>query len=184
MKGQAVYDEIMASDRLPSPDAVARELMTLTQQPEVALADVTRVIAGDPALCSRIMRAVNASALGIRHQVASVEQAVAMLGMRAVARIAVEVSVLNQNREGLAEFDYGEFWAESLARGVVARVLAAHTRRLPPDEAFTHGLLSGIGRLALVSVFPQMYRQMLVTLGTAAKFHRSARIMDHTGLHN
>lgn len=169
MKGQAVYDEIMASDKLPSPNAIARELTMLTQQPDVPLADVTRVIASDPALCGRIMRAVNASALGIRRHVASVDQAVTMLGMRAVARIAVEVSLLTQNRGGLAEFDYGEFWAESLARAVVARVLAAHTKRIPPDEAFTYGLLSGIGRLALVSVFPEMYRQMLLTLGVASR---------------
>jgi HD-like signal output (HDOD) protein len=73
--------------------------------------------------------------------------------------------VLERSRTGLAEFDYGSFWSESLARAVAARILASWTKQIPADEAFTYGLLSNIGRLALVSARPRQYREMLLTLG-------------------
>jgi HD-like signal output (HDOD) protein len=51
-----------------------------------------------------------------------------------------------------------------LARAVAARVLAAQHRRVAASEAFTYALLGSIGRLALVSVYPERYRQVLLTL--------------------
>lgn len=165
MSAAASYEEIMADDRLPSPGPVASELLALTRQPEAAVEDIARLIAMDPAICSRVMRAVNAPAAGLRRQIASVDQAVTILGLRSVARLAIEVSVLERSRSGLAEFDYGTFWSESLARAVAARILAQHTKHAHADEAFTYGLLARIGRLALVSVYPQAYRDLLLTLG-------------------
>lgn len=165
MKVSAIYEGIMADDRLPSPSAVALEVLRLTRAPETNGVELAHLIATDPAICARVIRAVNAPSIGVRRQVASIDQAVTILGFQTVARIAVAFSVLEENRSGLAEFDYDRFWSESLARAVAARVLASRSKKVSPDEAFTCGLLSSIGRLALVSVYPQMYRDVLVTLG-------------------
>ncbi len=165
MNGPPDYDAIIADDKLPSPGAVAVELVNLTRDPDAGLEDVVRLVAMDPAICARVLRAVNSAKAGVRQRIVAVEQAVTMLGMRSVARMAVEVSVLERTRAGLTEFDYGSFWAESLARAVAAQVLATRTRYVPADEAFTYGLLAGIGRLALVSVHPRQYRELLLTLG-------------------
>lgn len=165
MRAQAVYDAVMAADDLPSPSAVARDLTALTRDPNAEVEDVTRLVAMDPAICARVMRAVNAASSGTRRAVTSVDQAVTMLGMRAVARMAIEVSVLERNRSGLREFDYGSFWAESLARAAAARIVATWTKQVAVDEAFTYGLLARVGRLALVSVYPDQYRKLLLTLG-------------------
>lgn len=166
MNATDAYDAVMADDRLPSPGAVALELQRLTRDPDAALEDVARQVAMDPAICARVLRAVNSAATGAR-PIVSVDQAVMRLGMKAVARVALEVSVLERSRTGLPEFDYGSFWAESLARAVAARVLAGWTKHVPADEAFSYGLLANVGRLALVSVFPQQYRDLLLTLGAA-----------------
>lgn len=165
MSAATAYDAIMADANLPSPGAVAVELVNLTRDPDSELDDVVRLVAMDPAICARVLRAVNSAQAGVKQRVVAVDQAVTMLGMRSVARMAIEISVLDRNRKGLEEFDYGAFWAESLARAVAARVLAAWTKQVPADEAFTYGLLAGIGRLALVSVRPRQYRELLLTLG-------------------
>lgn len=166
MKAAAVYEQILADPRLPSPGQVAVDLVALTRDPDGTIDDVARAIAMDPAISARVLRVVNAPTTGARRHVISIDQAVTILGMRAVARLAVEVSVLAKTRTGLAEFDYGAFWSESLARAVAARVLATWTKAVPADEAFTYGLLLGVGRLALVSVFPRQYRDLLLTLGS------------------
>lgn len=159
------YDTILADADLPSPAAIAVELVRLTRDPDAELEDVARLVAMDPAITARVLKAVNAAKAGLRQRVVAVDQAVTLLGMRSVGRMAIESSVLERSRSGLAEFDYGAFWAESLARAVAAQVLAAWTRQVPPEEAFTYGLLAGIGRLALVSVHPRQYRDLLLTLG-------------------
>lgn len=162
-----VYARILASDDLPSPGAVALELLALTRSSDFGLDQVVRIVAADPAICARIIRVANSAAFGMRNPVASVGQAVSILGVRAIARIAVEVSLLARHRSGLAEFDYGAFWTDSLARAVACQVLATQVERVPPAEAFTYGLLACIGRLALVTVYPDTYRQLLVTLDGA-----------------
>ncbi|MEZ5965015.1 MAG: HDOD domain-containing protein [Planctomycetota bacterium] len=160
------YAAAMASDRLPTPGPVAMELAALSRRPDADFDEVARVVATDPALCARVMRAANTVARGARAPTASLERALMALGLRAIARIALETSVLDSNRSGLAEFDYGAFWAESLARAVAAQVVATQVAGVQPDEAFTYGLLAGIGRLALVSVWPDTYRKMLLALRT------------------
>ncbi|MFO1076434.1 MAG: HDOD domain-containing protein [Planctomycetota bacterium] len=165
MDAPAQYLAIMASDNLPSPSALALELIELTRQPEVDMAAITRIVASDPAICARAIRAANASTVGAR-KVSSVEQAVRLLGLRGIARVAVGVSMVDRYRGGLVEFDYAAYWAESLGRAVAAQVLALETRFGQADEAFTYGLLADIGRLALVTVHPVRYGEMLLTLGS------------------
>ncbi|MBL8727466.1 MAG: HDOD domain-containing protein [Planctomycetes bacterium] len=165
MTSAGPYEAILADAELPSPAAIAVELVQLTRDPDAEVDDVVRLVAMDPAICARVLKAVNAAKFGLRQRVVAVDQAVTMLGMRTVARMAIETSVLERSRSGLAEFDYGSFWAESLARAVAAQILAGWTRQVPAAEAFTYGLLGGIGRLALVSVHPRQYRELLLTLG-------------------
>lgn len=163
----SVYESIMAHENLPSPNAVALEVLRLTRDPDTDMVSLVRVITTDPAICARIIRTVNAPATGVGRHVASIEAAISLLGFRVVAGIAVACSVLDNNRSGLPEFDYDAFWRRSVAQAVAVKVFAHHAKAMPVDEAFTYGLLCGIGRLALVSVFPQRYREMLLTLGAA-----------------
>lgn len=167
MNAEAVERQILASDALPTPGPVAQELAVLSRRREVQIDEIVRVVASDPGICSRALRVVNAASHGVGRYVTTIGDAVRLLGMRGITRVAIEVSVLGRHRDGVPEFDYGVFWADALARAVAAQVLARVTRRAPPEDAFTCGLLSTVGRLALVTVFPSRYREMLATLGRA-----------------
>jgi two-component system, cell cycle response regulator len=58
-------------------------------------------------------------------------------------------------------FDYERYWASSLARAVAAEVIVRSTGRKRPEAAYTLGLLADIGRLALASVYPAEYADLL-----------------------
>ncbi len=163
-----IYEQIMSDERVPSPKGVALEILKLTQTEGASAADIGRVVETDPAISARLIKTVNAPLVGVRNQIASVDQAITLLGFRAVSAIAVAFSVVEENRSGLPEFDYDAYWSESLAKACSMRKLAAQTKVLLPAEGLTHGLLSGIGRLALASVFPDRYRDVLLTLGDAS----------------
>jgi len=159
---RAVYERIKKTKGLPSPTGVALQILRLAQDDTSTVEAVARAVEKDPAVASRLLALVNSPLAGLSRQVASVSRAVALVGIRAVTQLALGFSLVSNNRKGAcAAFDYGLFWSESLATAVAARHLAHHLKCFPPDEAFTCGLLSQVGRLALATAFPESYSDAL-----------------------
>ncbi len=157
-----VYQAIKASHRLPSPSGVALRVLELARNEEFTLGEIAAVVESDPAIALRLLKLVNSPLAGIPRQIASIQRAAAMLGVRAVTSLALGFSLVSENRRGrCSAFEYELFWSESVARAVAARHLANHLKNFAPDEAFTCGLLSWIGRLALATAFPQRYADVL-----------------------
>jgi HD-like signal output (HDOD) protein len=90
-----------------------------------------------------------------------VQDAAMLMGMQSIKNIALSFSLFDKNSQGnCAGFDYVRYWSQSLAVAVAA--LTARERTASPDEAFTLGLFSDIGKLALVSVWPDDYGECLI----------------------
>lgn len=146
------------SDRLPSPTGVALRIIELADRPDATPNAIADVVQTDPAMAARLIKLVNAPLNGVPRRIASVSTAVGLLGLRTVKSVALGFSLVANNRVGdCPSFDYEGFWSESVGRAAAARHLAHHLRTLGPDEAFTVGLLSQIGRLALACLFPGKY---------------------------
>ncbi len=161
MASQA-YNEIKTSGNLPSPTGVALRILELADNPDIKLESIAEVVESDPALSGRLLKVVNSPLAGMSRQVASVMRAVALLGLRTVTTLSLSFSLVKNYRIGkCAAFDYDNFWADSLARATSTRHLAQRLRTFAPDEAFTCGLLSKVGRLALATVFPDRYEAVL-----------------------
>jgi HD-like signal output (HDOD) protein len=93
-----------------------------------------------------------------------------------VRNVSLGFSLLSSNRSGRCKaFDYDAHWSQSLATAVACKAVAQLVGGVQPDEAFTLGLLSGIGRLALASVHPATYGQIL-ELAQGASDQRLAEI--------
>lgn len=160
-----VYDRIKATDRLPSPSGVVLEIIRLADAEETTAELLAPVVESDPAIASRLIRLANAPVSGYARQVSSVRQAVMLLGLRTTKIISLGFCLVSGNRSGqCVAFDYESFWSESVARAATVRHLCARLKGLAPDEGFTVGLLSEIGRLALASVFPERYAELLEAL--------------------
>jgi two-component system, cell cycle response regulator len=159
---QASLDEIRMSDRLPSPSGVAMEILRLTRDPDASTAELSQVLATDPALAAQILKYANSAQVRTGQSARSVNEAVVRLGLATVRQLALGFSLLSRARSGpCAAFDYNGFWTESLAAAVCGQTLGHHLRNVVPDEAFTCGLLGQIGRLCLASVHPEQYSQVL-----------------------
>jgi len=183
-----VYEAVKASHKLPSPTGVALEILRLTHDEESTIDEITAAVESDPAISSRILKMVNASLAGLPRQVASVQRAVSMLGVRTVSHLALGFSLVTENQTGQCEaFNYANFWSESLARGAASRHITYFVGGFAPDEAFTCGLLCQLGRLALATAFPKAYADTLFTVGTAnlrelAEAERAVFEIDHNEL--
>jgi len=162
ISNKAKYEELKATGLLPSPKGVALAVMQLAQDENTTNAAMARAIQADPALSGRLVRAANAARFGGRRPVASIADAVIVLGMPAVRNLALGFSLLSDYRNGRCEaFDYDGFWSRSLVTALAMQAIITHTRVAIPEEIFLIGLVSRIGCLALATVYPREYAGVL-----------------------
>jgi diguanylate cyclase (GGDEF)-like protein len=161
------FDELKATNQLPSPTGVALAILRLAESETATVGEIAQVLQSDPALCGRILKIANSAAAGRSRPVTTVRDAVTHLGVRMVRGVALGFSLVSQSGRGAAcrGFDYRAFWSGSLAMGVAAQAVAYHTGRIAPAEAFTCGLLAQVGRLALASIYPDAYGEVLAAAG-------------------
>ncbi|NMG43726.1 diguanylate cyclase [Aromatoleum toluvorans] len=156
------FEQLRASGDLPSPKGVALAVIRLTRQQDVTIAELARVISADPAFVGRVIKAANGLVAFERRPVASVHEALMVLGLPAVRTMVLGFSLLSHYRRGACRaFDYNRFWSSSLASALAAQVLAERTRAGAADELFAVGLLAHVGELALATLYPAEYDLVL-----------------------
>ncbi|MCZ4303676.1 diguanylate cyclase [Zoogloeaceae bacterium G21618-S1] len=182
------FEQIKASGDLPSPKGAALAIIRLTRKEDLSLAELARVIKTDPAFVGRLIKAANGAAFGSRRSVASVQDALVVLGLSSVRNMALGFSLLSSYRNGGCRgFDYDGFWSGSLVMAIAMQAVAQRIRSAPADEMFCLGLLSHIGELALATIYPGPYGEVLALQKAAeasdlAVCERTAFAMDHREL--
>ena len=156
------FEQLKATGVLPSPKGAAMAIIRLTRRDDVPLGDLAHAVKGDPAFVGRLIKAANSVQIGTRRPVASVNDALVVLGIPTVRALALGFSLLSENRSGRCQnFDYSRFWSHSLVCAITLQALVMRTRLAPPEECFSVGLLSHIGELALATLFPEEYSRLL-----------------------
>lgn len=149
--------------RLPIDDAALRQrlrqLPALPQAVQQALAAVgdehasldecARHIERDHGIAAATLKLANSAFFGVAGRIASVRDAIDVLGLRNVTMILTSAALASRfGGVRCAGFEFAAFWRHAVATGVAARALAQRCR-VDPTLAFTAGLLHDIGRLAL-----------------------------------
>lgn len=156
------YEEIKAAGELPSPKGIALAIARLTQREDATVNDLGRLVQGDPALVARLVKAANTKQGPGARPVASIRDALNLLGFATVRSLALGFSLLSGFRNGNCKnFDYQRFWSLSVLRAIGAQRFCAKLKSMAPEEAFCIGLLAAIGELGLATVFPAQYSRTL-----------------------
>jgi diguanylate cyclase (GGDEF)-like protein len=188
LNAHAALAELKATGRLPSPSGVALAIMELCQQESAAVEQIAHAVRADPALAGRIIKFANAAVHGPRRPVVSIADAIRMVGVSTVRQVVLGFSLLGQYRTGACKpFDYSRYWARSLAMAIAAQMLCMRVRSVAPDEGFTCGLLATVGTLALATLYPDEFGQLLTEQrhigGVAlARLERQRFAADHAEL--
>jgi putative nucleotidyltransferase with HDIG domain len=157
----AIVPASLDLDDLPSLPAVVMELLGSIDREDVDISVLAKKLSYDQALTAKTLRLANSSMHGLQVKVTTIQQAMTFLGFQATRNLIIAVAVTGCFPSGVcAGFDDKAFWRHSIATAACARVLARRVR-LNQDYAFTAGLLHDIGRLVLVSKYPQRYQQAI-----------------------
>lgn len=158
---QQEIDELKVTGKLPSPSGVALAIMQKSQRDDVTIQEISHLIQSDPALSGRIIKYANSVLLGARRPIVAIPDAVTVLGLHVVRQLALGFSLISDSQhEPCRGFDYRQFWTRSLAIAIANRALNLYVKT-SADETFTVGLLCGVGRLALATIYPDSYGALL-----------------------
>lgn len=154
-------DVIPVLDDLPSLPAVVMELLSSVEREDVDISVLAKKVSLDAALTAKTLRLANSSSYGLQVKVTTIQQAITYLGFQTTRNLVTTAALTGCFPRGACPgFDDTAFWRHSIATAACAKVLARHLR-FNQDYAFTGGLLHDIGRLVLVTSFPEKYQQVL-----------------------
>lgn len=156
------HDELVSRlKRLPALPTVVADLLSSFGNDDADIGLICRQIARDQSLTARLLRVANSSFYGLQCRVATINEAVVVLGFRAVRSMLLTLSVNSAFRsQDCPGFEPRAYTRHCVGVGMAARAIAEASGR-NPDLAFAGGVLHDIGMLVLASMFPEPYAKAL-----------------------
>ena len=155
---------VKTSPNLPSMPSVAMRVVEMAQSEEVDVNELADLIATDPALTTKILKTVNSPFYGLSKEVATISQALVVLGLQAVKTLVLGFSLvrdLKSQEENDSGFDYDTYWRRSIYAAVAARQIGQEVNLAEHEEAFLAALLQDVGMPALHATLGERYDQVL-----------------------
>ncbi len=138
-------------DRLPALPGIAARFLELCDDPAAGVADVAAVAQRDPALLARILQLANSPFYGVREPINDVVRAAAILGLRNLKLLGVGFAVLDELWRTMDDDKpLAGLMAASALGGAGAQSFSSRIGTGRDEEAFTAGMLSFVGELALL----------------------------------
>ncbi|HWP95787.1 MAG TPA: HDOD domain-containing protein [Syntrophomonadaceae bacterium] len=154
---------IEAVNDIPALPHVVVRIMQLTDDPNTTPQDIHSVLNQDQAMTARVLRLANSAYYGYARRIATITDAVVLLGFNTIRSIVMAAAVselLNKKIEGYA-LEEGELWRHSQASAITARFLARRCKFAQVDLAYTAGLLHDIGKVILNRYMKDAYHEVV-----------------------
>jgi HD-like signal output (HDOD) protein len=152
---------------LPTLPSVIVRVNEQVANPKTSALDLARTILEDQSLTARLLRLVNSPFYGFPRRIATVTEAVTILGFAPVRSLLLTASVVDLLvGEETPDFSPTGLWEHSVGAAVGAGLLARYTRHEDREEVFVAGLLHDVGKLVL---FHFLTKEFLAVLETSRR---------------
>lgn len=161
MTALALNDVVHNIRDLPSLPVVVLDVLRSFEQADTNTGMLADKVAKDQALAAKTLRLANSSFYGLQRKVTTIQQAITILGFDSVRTLITAAAVTDKfggAKHGAV--DSRAFWRHAIGTALCAKTLARQ-HGLNQDYAFISGLLHDIGKLVLVSRFPDQYAAVL-----------------------
>jgi putative nucleotidyltransferase with HDIG domain len=139
---------------LPAMPQVVAKCLALLDDPDLALADVARLIETDPIVAARIVRLANVAARAPVSPIRSLLDCVNRLGLADLRTFLLETAarrVFESADRQIGEICHG-LWEHSLAVALLSRDLLKQAKGKRPEEGYLAGLLHDIGKPVMAAM--------------------------------
>jgi len=158
-------DKIISSiGDLPASPAIITTLMSLTSDMNTSIDKISKTILADQSLTGRVLKISNSSFYGRAKEVATLREAILLLGFSTLRSLVVASSTHSLYQSAGDETFKRKLWEHSLATAVSARTIACHIQHPKTEEAFIAGLMHDIGKLVMAQKIPDEYMIVVHTV--------------------
>jgi putative nucleotidyltransferase with HDIG domain len=153
--------QLLGSDGvIPAFSSAAIKLGQLTRDPDVSMEDIREVIEMDPGLAADCTKVASSAGFAAR-RISSIEQALMLIGMKQISRIAFAMGVMKKFDDVKGGVDWDKFWLHSV---LVARLTekVAEAYRPSTGAEYLAGLLHDCGKIFLERYFADEFADILL----------------------
>jgi len=146
-------DQIVQEIGIPPCPAILTKMLRETRAEEPDFRRIGQFIGGDVALASAVLKVANSPFYGLRTKAASVQQALALLGLTTVTQLVTGL-LLRQAFSGAAGPGMERYWKTSMATSLISALVCRETARGDSGVASTYGLFRDCGMPVMLQKFP------------------------------
>lgn len=175
-----ITDAIRKETEIPGFSVTARKLMNLVNQPNVHLEAIGQIVSLDPGVTGKFLKIASSPSYGVQN-ITSVQQALGIIGLNEVKKIALSILVINQLKNMRVKINWELFWLHSLLTARLTDLLANAYRETDGKE-YLAGLLHDIGKLFIEHYFPQEFELVILraTMVTKNMHQAEQQLLDIT----
>lgn len=155
-------EDVFHADVLPALPHSAISLLQLSQRGDAGPSDFAKPIDADPGLMGQVLKFVNSSYFGFSREIMGIQQALTLVGTRAVTNFALwnaVFSVIPNPKFG--PFDLKSLWQDSLRRAVLARGVGKFLKVDGAEDLFAGALLQDMAIPLLLKELPEEYESLV-----------------------
>lgn len=146
---------------LPTIPAVVQEVVASFSSTDLDIEELARKISRDQVLSARVLRVANSSFYGFPRKIASIHDAVVVMGLASVRSLVLSAGFVHAfDKTQGKTLDRVAYWERSFRVASYAKAIAKCLKQ-SPDVAFTAGMLHDIGQLVLDVCVPEQYGEVV-----------------------
>lgn len=148
--------------QMPSVPEVYERISAEMGKDEPSLAEISAIVSQDLGMTAKLLQLVNSAFFGLRRHVASVDHAVAYLGMDVIRSLVLSESAFKSYDHARGGVAPDALMRRGRRVAGLAKAIARHEsdNKVLADEAFQAGMMHELGKLILCAELPDEYARV------------------------
>ena len=146
---------------LPTLPRTVLKITALVNDPQASAKSLAGVITDDQVLTARLLRLVNSSFYGFPQKIATVTNAIVLLGFDAIRNLLLTTSIFGvfSQRNKVDAKQLEQYWDHALGCAVGAKLIGHYLKYENEEELFVAGLLHDIGKIVEILFIAEDFEQ-------------------------
>ena len=154
-----IREIIKELEDIPPVPKTALDLLELTNDIMANAGKATEILSKDPALSMKVLKAANSAKYGYARHIATVSQAVVILGFKGLRNLILGLAVYKfLNEKGSEEGKH--LWRHLITTASLSKMLTDKLGQEDPELGFLCGLIHDIGKAVLINRRTEIYNEL------------------------
>jgi len=148
-------DQRILATNLPTLPVVLQEAKRMADDPKTTVTQLAEVIGRDQVLSGKVLKMVNSPTYGFPRRIASIHNALVLLGFNVVKSLIVSTVIFEHIPKGMEAL-----WRHSMGCSIACSTLGHLLKMENTDELFVAGLLHDIGKVIIAVQLPEALEEI------------------------